>query len=174
MPFKDYSEVAEPPLTLPINGKEYAIPPVGAGDGLRLNGAFDDDDAEPISNDELYKIVLGPAVITEMLRDNVPGPAVDRAAITALADFREGRAVAEMLWETGTIPERQAAYMAAKQAEKNSADSTPSPSSDEADSTQPPASTSSTTSRKATPRKRNPRKSAASPGRGAKSSTSSA
>lgn len=169
MPFKEYRDVAEAGLVFPINGKEYLVPPMGIDDGLRLIGVISGDDAKSMDNESFFTLTLGSA-LDEMKADNVPMPSVARAALTVLADIREGRAVAEIMWETGNIPERLAAYMAAKTEELTA--STESPSTGEAPSTPSPASTSTTSSRKATrPAKRAPKKAAKSPGPSSSSSS---
>jgi hypothetical protein len=109
--FKDYSELVDP-LVLPIGGKEYTIPPVGAADGIRFATSIDPNlpDAEPISDDEFMTMFLGPAY-DDMLADNVPSPAMMRAAMTALAEHQRGRSVAEVVWETGADPKALADYV---------------------------------------------------------------
>jgi hypothetical protein len=109
--FKDYSELVEP-LVLPIAGKQYTIPPVGAADGIRFNLAVDPttNTATSISDDEFMRMFLGDA-LDEMVADNVPSPAMMRAAMTALADFQRGRSVAEVVWETGADPKALADYV---------------------------------------------------------------
>lgn len=111
--FKDFSELVDP-LVLPINGKQYTIPPVGAKDGIRFTLSADPKatDVPPISDAEFFRIFLG-ATYDEMVEDNVPGSAVTRAAAVALADFQRGRAVAEVMWETGADPKALLAYVEA-------------------------------------------------------------
>jgi hypothetical protein len=111
MAFKDYSEIVES-LTLPINGKNYSIPPVGIADGVRLQAIFDPDTASEMTDDEFRTILLGDAYDL-MLADNIPGNAVARATFTALADFQRGRATAEIMWETGGDPKALEAWTAA-------------------------------------------------------------
>lgn len=102
MPFKDYAEFADP-LRLPINGKVYEIPPVGLADGIRLAEAITPGSKTAMPDEEFTRIVLGKAY-SMMLADNVPGPAVLRASLTALAEFERGRDAAEAMWETGGNP----------------------------------------------------------------------
>lgn len=112
MAFKDYSELADP-LKLPINGKVYTIDAVGLADGIKLTAALSgEEDAPTIPDAEFNRILLGSAY-EEMLADNVPGPAVVRASLTALADFQKGRATAEILWETGGNPKALTAWVEA-------------------------------------------------------------
>jgi hypothetical protein len=100
--FKDYSEIVEP-LVLPIHGKSYTIPPIGIKDGLAFDAILKADDESSMSDEEFRRVFLG-AALDEMRADNVPGPAVTRAAMTALADYQRGRDVAEVMWETGGDP----------------------------------------------------------------------
>jgi hypothetical protein len=154
MAFRDYEAVAEPRLELPIKGKMYSIPPVGIADGLKLEGAFGED-AAPMSDEEFRRAVLGSA-LDEMIADNIPKDAVNRAAMTALADHQQGRAVAEIMWETNAVPERLAAYMAAQK---------PKPASLRSSSTASAKKTPSRAAMKRTtsPKATQPRKSTAKP-----------
>lgn len=138
MAFKDFTQVCSPPLILPINGKDYTIPPVGVQDGIRL------ETDEKIPNEELFRIVLGEAGV-QMRADNVPGEAYSRAFMAALADHQVGRAAAEAVWETGAVP-KSLAEMVKEAAERDKTASPTSPSSAKASRTRSPASTRSTTS----------------------------
>jgi hypothetical protein len=102
MAFKDYNEVREP-LVLPINGKQYTIPPLGFQDGADLLAREKEKTGGDLDDDVFFATILGP-VLAEMRADNVPGEAVTRAALTAFADHQRGRAVAEVMWETGGDP----------------------------------------------------------------------
>ena len=128
MAFEDYEKVARDEfLALPISGRTYAIPPVGAKDGVRLQLAVSEvdekldktPDADPasitssISNEELAGIMLSPAVLKKMRDDNVPEKAILRAVVTALADHQYGRELAEIVWKHGSYPEARAASTAA-------------------------------------------------------------
>lgn len=147
MAFKDFREFAEP-LRLPINGKTYDIPPVPARLGISLLGLAKGDDVPELASltgMDLWKALLGSAW-DEMVADDAPMSAIARAGLTALADYQQGRAVAEAVWEGGISPERMAARVAALQ------DSTPSKSTDEESVTPTRASTSGTTSRRSTKR----------------------
>jgi len=95
---------------LPINGKNYTIPPLGAADGLRFSGVLKSGAEETWSDDEFKRVFLGSAY-DEMLADNVPETAVSRAAITALAEFKSGRAAAEIMWETNGDPKALTSYV---------------------------------------------------------------
>lgn len=102
-------------LRIPINGKVYTIPAVGIRTGALLNGALGEDEAAQAalsSPEAWYRAVLGSAY-DEMLADDCPAPAVDRAALCAATDFRHGRVAALMAWEAGQSPEALAAIMAA-------------------------------------------------------------
>jgi hypothetical protein len=108
--FVDYLELADP-LILPIHGKDYTIPPVGMADGIKFaallkDGATDTD----IDDDGWMRAVLGTAYDV-MLEDDVPFPAVARAAAAAMADFTAGRAMAEVMWATGGDPKAVEAYL---------------------------------------------------------------
>ena len=132
--FKDYQELADP-LVLPINGKSYTVPAVGLADGIKLTAALDPESKTPVTDDEFNRMLLGTAY-NEMLADNVPGPAVIRASLTALADFQKGRETAEIMWETGGDPKALTAWVkaATNRAQRRStgtgaAKKTPSPAS---------------------------------------------
>lgn len=109
MPFKDYQELADP-LVLPIKGKKYTIPAVGLADGIKLTEGLDPESKTPMPDEEFHRILLGTAY-DEMLADNIPGPALVRASLAALADFQRGRATAEVLWETGGDPKALTAWV---------------------------------------------------------------
>lgn len=113
MSFKNYNDVADR-LVLPIGDKEYTIPEVGMADGLRLSEMFEKQAAgekfDPIPDDEFNRMLIGD-VYTELLADNVPASAVRRIILTALADFQRGRAVAEVMWETGGDPKALETYV---------------------------------------------------------------
>jgi len=125
--FEAYEQVARDEfLALPIGGKTYVIPPVGAKDGIRLQVVTDEvtDQLEDpqaavsaaekvMTNEEFYRIMLSAPVLEQMRADNVPEQAIARAVLTAIADHQNGRAVAEIIWKTGGLPERLAAYTAA-------------------------------------------------------------
>jgi hypothetical protein len=102
MAFKDIEEFIEP-LTLTIRGKEYPIPALGSIDGIRLSEHLANPDEEPMTDDEFKKFMLG-AAYDEMTADNVPPAYIARAAMTALAEAQAGRAIAEIMWETGGYP----------------------------------------------------------------------
>lgn len=148
MAFKDFREFADP-LRLPIHGKTYTIPPVPARLGIQLLGLAKGDDVPELAaltGMDLWKALLGSAW-DEMVADDVPMSAIARAGLTALADYQQGRVVAEAVWEGGIDPERMAARVAALLKE-----SAPSTRTDEASTTPTPASTSGTTSRRRTRR----------------------
>lgn len=144
--FKDFDELADP-LILPIKGKLYTIPPVGAADGIRFNLAADPTvkDASPISDEEFFRIFLGTAY-DEMVADNIPGAALIRAAYAALADFQSGRGAAVIMWETGGDPKAIEAYSRAHAPNRAARRSKPTAA---ANSTKRPASTSGTKPRQA-------------------------
>ncbi|HEY2642314.1 MAG TPA: hypothetical protein VGI56_01055, partial [Galbitalea sp.] len=100
---KDYKEFDHDLLKLPINGKVYTIPQLGAADAARIQLEQDDPDSLKLTAAELRACVLGSAY-DEMLADNVPAPAIGRALLTAMADGLRGRQFAELMWETGADP----------------------------------------------------------------------
>ena len=103
MPFKDYVELKER-LQLPINGKLYTIPAMGLAEGIeltdQLEAAARGEDLPDKPFAEFNRMALGSAY-DDMVADNVPADAIRRAALTQIADFQRGRAVAEVMWETG-------------------------------------------------------------------------
>lgn len=103
---RDFDELANP-LRIPIGGKVYVVPPVGIRTAQQLRKAAAGDEAaagEFADTERFYRAVLGKA-FDEMLADDVPEQAVDRAAMTALADFQVGRERAAILWTLGDSPE---------------------------------------------------------------------
>jgi hypothetical protein len=138
--FKDYNEVRQP-LELPINGKTYTIPPVMLDDGIRLTDGLDPKSATVLTDDEFYRIVLGPAW-DEMKADYVTPSAIYLAGLTALADWKTSRAAAEVLWAAGGDPKAMRAP--ANRAQRRST----SKSTGAAPTTPKVASGTTTTSRK--------------------------
>lgn len=116
--FEDYNKLADP-LKLPINGKMYTIPEVGAADGIKFTTSVGEEDTAALSDEEFFTMFLGPAY-AEMVADNVPGPAIIRAAMTALADFQRGRATAEVMWATGGDPKAVEQYLTPNRASRRS------------------------------------------------------
>lgn len=98
--FSDFNDLYDP-LILPINGKEYQIPPASFEAGARINGII--DGAEQLTDEEFFRLLLGD-VFDDMVADKVPSEAITRAGQTALADFRYGRGMAETMWKTGGDP----------------------------------------------------------------------
>jgi hypothetical protein len=112
--FEDLGDWAElGGLKLPIGGKVYAVPPVSAELGPRLQvvvGAGIDvargnevaDDNQKILDDlgelALYRDILGP-VYDEMVADGVPWPALKHAAMTVMIDSATDRETAERFWQ---------------------------------------------------------------------------
>lgn len=90
------------PLTLPIRGKEYALPMVSLAEGLKLHAAASDGGTLPLS--ELITMILGDAQ-AEMEADGVPAALIDRALWTGVTDFQAGRETAELVWEHGVPKE---------------------------------------------------------------------
>jgi hypothetical protein len=122
--FEDYEKVTDP-LILPIRGKEYRIPEVGANDGNAyivyaekvaeaVEARKTDSDApfpEPMATDEEYKRMFLGSAYDEMMADNVPDAAIKRAFVTAIADFQRDRATAEIIWKTGADPKALEKYL---------------------------------------------------------------
>lgn len=98
--FSDFNDLYEP-LVLPINGKSYTIPPASFNAGVQINGIV--DGADKLGDAEFIRMVLGDA-FDQMVADSAPATAINRAAMTALADFKFGRAMAETMWKTGGDP----------------------------------------------------------------------
>ncbi len=119
MEFSDYADFREGLLRLPFKGKEYVIPEVGAADAITIRLARDDNAAGNTAalvevNRRMVDMFLG-AVHAEMVADNVPQGFIDRALVTAIADFNFGRIGALQAWRTGRSPEDLAAFVAASQ-----------------------------------------------------------
>ena len=114
MPFKDLGDWAElGGVKLPIGGKVYALRPVSAELGPRLQvlmsagvtlgrgGELADDDKQVLDDmaeQEMYRDLLGPAY-DEMTADGVPWSALKHAAMTVLVDATVDRDTAEKYWE---------------------------------------------------------------------------
>lgn len=116
--FTDFNELYEP-LVLPINGKQYTIPPVSFAAGVRINVIINarengtSDLVDKMGDEEFFELILGSA-LDEMLADGVPMNAIDRAGRAVLADFRVGRSMAEVMWKTGGDPKAIQALAAPK------------------------------------------------------------
>ena len=163
MAFQEYEEITEP-LRLPIKGKLYTIPPVSVKVGLLLNGiAAGTESIEGMPEVDQWRLVLGSA-LDEMIADDVPKEAVERAALTATADVTAGRVIAERVWEAGIDPNFRAAMITAA-LEKSL---TTLPNTEVESATPSPESMSGTNSPQAT----KPRKSAARNSRGPRSARS--
>lgn len=146
MPLKAFEDFGPEPLGFPIGGKVYTAPLIGMREGIRLQEAIEGrakDDLEDQPPEVLWRLVLGP-VWDEMMTDNVPVEAASRAALTALADFQYGRAVAERVWESGIDPEALAASTAANRKQRRA--SQRSNGTDAARKTRSRASTTGTSS----------------------------
>lgn len=122
MRFADAHESLEEPLTLPIRGKDYEIPPVDAADGIRLQefmadiqsmarkqqaGENVEEDAVKFgaedSLDELEEISLTKPVRDQMFADGVPLRIVKVAGMTAFywQTIQDGGETAKAYWESG-------------------------------------------------------------------------
>lgn len=158
MPFKAFEEFAEEPIRLPVQGKVYEVPPIGAKLGLLLARALEGDKkavAEIGRGDSFWGKMLGP-VYQQMVADDVPMEVIGRAGFAVMADFQYDREAAERVWESGLDPEARAALMAAMQTgQVPTMGSLRSPSTAAANRTQRRANSSGTRSPKASsPRKR--------------------
>jgi len=103
---RDWEDFAEEPLELPIGGTVYVVPPIGIKAGLTLRGVVqgEDDSLNDKPATELWRLALGSAY-DEMVADDVPMAALNRAGAAALADATHGRAAAVKAWEIGLLPE---------------------------------------------------------------------
>jgi len=149
MPLKAYEEFAQEPLTFPIGGKHYVVPPLGFTDGILLQRIIAGED-ESLTNapaEDGWKLILGSA-FDDMVADRVPLEAIARAGFAAMTDFQFGREQAELVWESGIDPKALAASIQA--AHQAVSGSTPSSSTGAASKTPSPASSTGTTSRKTT------------------------
>jgi hypothetical protein len=118
--FKDLGDWAElGGLKFPIGGKVYAVPPVSAELGPRLEvvvsvgidvaksnelGERNQEVLDDLGERDLYRDVLGPAY-GEMVADEVPWPALKHAALTVMMDAVYDRETAEAFWESLGKPE---------------------------------------------------------------------
>lgn len=101
MAFKDYTELV-PPLRLPYQGHEYELPYIAAEDVQTVRAALDPTAEQP-DDAEVERILLGDSAAA-MRADKVPPGFIQRAILTALADFGSGRRYAEVIWETAGEP----------------------------------------------------------------------
>lgn len=113
MALRPYEEIIGP-LEFPYNGKVYSLPHVPFDASTKLTAILSGKDKtfakKPVI--ELWKLALGP-LYDEMVADNVPLALVARAGLTAVTDWKQGREVAEIAWETGGNPAAIEAYVAA-------------------------------------------------------------
>jgi hypothetical protein len=108
MPFEDYSELVGAPITLPIAGKKYVLPPVSAEAGVELLDVLRNPDGEAAkARDETglrsIKMLLGDELVEKMLKDGVPYEAILRASVVQMADFLYGRQEAEDVWKQSAM-----------------------------------------------------------------------
>ncbi len=112
MPLKDYSELAQEPLSFPYKGTLYTLEPYDIPTGIKLTtilaGKDEEFSARPIQ--DLYQLLLGP-LWDRMLADGVPLAFASRCGMTAMADFQFGRTMGEAAWEAGADPKALAAYL---------------------------------------------------------------
>ncbi|CAN5387980.1 hypothetical protein BH10ACT8_BH10ACT8_11210 [soil metagenome] len=108
--FRDFMDLDEVRLQLPIDGHVYNVKPM-TGDLARRAEEAMTSAAPEIPAAEMRVMALGP-VFQEMLADNVPTTAIDRAVLTVLTDLFKGREAAEVMWETGGDQALTAAWVA--------------------------------------------------------------
>lgn len=145
MAFEDLTQLIEP-LALPIRGKTYVLPAVSLEDGLLLKSVLDGVPDPNITDDDVKRILIGDT-LAQLEADGVPKEWIGRVLLTALADFKSGRFTAEVMWKTGGDPKELEALVksAAPNREARRKASKRSPSTGEAGTTKPRASTSGTT-----------------------------
>jgi hypothetical protein len=97
MALRPYEEIIGP-LIIPARGKEYPLPTISLQDGLRLHAAA--HGGETVTLEEMTTIILGDAR-QQMLDDGVPLSVIDRALWAGVADYQQGREMAEYVWEHG-------------------------------------------------------------------------
>lgn len=142
MAYRDLDELLDGGLELPIGGKVYAVPPVDAETGLRLQRLHDwmfgvaaavkahedDPDAGELSVPEpggellsdaqeidMYRKSLGTAY-DEMLTDGVAWPQFKVAGMTAFLHHTQSPEAAEAYWNAGGLPEASAGNRARRRA----------------------------------------------------------
>lgn len=164
MPLKDYLEFVEP-LQLPCAGKTYALPPVGVKDAVTIVQGLDSGSGVSMTDEELARILLGPT-LEQMRADNVPAGFITKAVLTALADFRNGRAAAEEFWDAVTDPKALMDLISRTPAQESK------PSTSTAAARKTPKRASGTTTKTSRPSSPRSTKTPASPSAGSKSSTS--
>ncbi|MBB5853980.1 hypothetical protein ACFQ05_11785 [Amycolatopsis umgeniensis] len=142
MAYRDLDELLDGRLELPIGGTVYAVPPVDAETGLRLQRLHDwmfgvaaavkahedDPDAGELSVPEpggellsdaqeidMYRKSLGTAY-DEMVADGVAWPRFKVAGMTAFLHHTQSPEAAEAYWNTGGRPEASAGNRASRRA----------------------------------------------------------
>ncbi|MFT8442187.1 MAG: hypothetical protein ABF780_05690 [Bifidobacterium aquikefiri] len=128
MAFTDFQDIAPEPLTLPINGKTYTVQPVSAADGLKAWKWIRESkkqDGSVATVEDVSTLLLGDTN-KQLIKDHVSFQALNRVYQTVLADFTNGRKVAETIWETGGNPKAIAQIQSVRPDE---ADTTPTPDS---------------------------------------------
>lgn len=97
MALRPYEDIIGP-LVIPARGKEYPLPTISLQDGLRMHAAS--NGGADLSLEDLTTIILGDTRQT-MLDDGVPVAVIDRALWAGIADYQQGREMAEHVWEHG-------------------------------------------------------------------------
>ena len=140
-----------PPFEFEINGKTYTVTPIGEREYTEyLNWqTIIAGEKEAPGPAEEGPMLLGADVYDSMVGDKVPAAAIRRAMLTVITDLRMNREAAEQVWERGLSPELLAPTTSGADSAQGS---TRSNSTGEANETQKPASTTTTSSRKRTKR----------------------
>ncbi|MGN6200022.1 DUF7426 family protein [Humibacter sp.] len=105
--FKDLAELFDP-LVLPVNGKEYTIPPLSFEAGATVDGALRGE--EKMGDEAFYRLLISDKLFDELLADHVPAKMIDRIARTVLTDHASTRELALTMWETGGDPKAVEEY----------------------------------------------------------------
>lgn len=105
--FKDFAELFDP-LVLPVNGKEYTIPPLSFQAGVTVDGIL--AGGEKMADEQFYRLLISDALFDQMLADGLPAVAIDRVGRTVLTDYKYGRELALTMWETGGDPKAVEEY----------------------------------------------------------------
>lgn len=105
MQYRDLTEVFDPDLYLPINGKRYRIvaPSKARADELReLVLASLAGDVGEVEERAAFELLLGDA-LEEMVADGVPDPAITHAGRTAIFHYGANEQLALSHWQLGQL-----------------------------------------------------------------------
>ncbi|MFF4751830.1 hypothetical protein [Streptomyces sp. NPDC001270] len=135
MAFQALGELLDETLSLPVNGKTYAVPPPSAATGLRVQaimqaaavaadgGNVNNEALADAAERDMYRDVLGTAH-AEMVADGVSWPMLKHCAVTAMVWIVQDKDRAELYWNSGGDPNRVAPNRAARRASSGMATST--------------------------------------------------